>query len=268
MKVSIIGCGNMGGAIVRGLKDSSIIQHIYLFDPRAEAIQSLQSFFEGSPVKVESLKGIPEALKGDILILGVKPSLVKEIALSLSGSPKGVISLAAGVSLGSLMKWFQSSNILRSMPNLGALGGSSLTAVAPAPGASVDFIRGAMEILKTVGEVIQIPEEYFGVFTGLSGSGIAFLLEAMEGLIQGGQEGGLSPELSRSIILDTMKSAMVLTQVMGESPGDIIPRITSPGGTTIRGIEILREAQIARSMKDAVLAATERALEIELELKE
>ncbi len=257
---TLIGCGNMGGTLIKGIRRAypKAIIHLYDMDQaKAEALAT-----ETSGVSHTSL--VTAIQEGELIILGVKPHQLQELGTQVQQyiSGKRVLSIAAGVSTISLEKWFCTTEVIRFMPNIGALGGASTTGVTAGASTSKEFLQDALSIAESIGVSYPLQEEQFAAFTGMSGSGIAYCLQFLRYLAESGDVQGLPPDQTLSMAIDTMKSAIALIEVSQERPETLIPKITSPNGTTLEGLQALEEKDLKGTVQYATQRATTRAIEI------
>ncbi len=256
---TLIGCGNMGGTLIWGIRKAYPNIPIYLYDINLQRAKKL-----AETIQATAVNSLVDAAAGETIILGVKPYQLEELAAELNGAiaTKEIISIAAGVDTTVLARWFGSSQIVRFMPNIGAIGGASTTGVTGGTNCSNEFLAEAVEIAQSIGPAYPLEENLFSSFTGMSGSGIAYCLRFLQYLAEGGVTAGLPEETALSMVVDTMKSALVALKETGESPATLIPMITSPKGTTLEGLQALEDGNLKGILADAVERATKRADEI------
>lgn len=201
---------------------------------------------------------------GDGLVLAVKPSDVERSARAAGAVGFGrVLSIVAGVRLAQLEGWLGGDvAVVRAMPNTPAVVGAGAAAIVGGVRAGPDTLAWAEGVLGAVGTVVQVPEHLLDAVTGLSGSGPAYVCLVAEALIEAGVVVGLSGEVSRALVLQTLLGSARLLVETGQSPEALRQAVTSPGGTTAAGLRVL-EAQGTRSaFIEAVAAAARRAAEL------
>lgn len=265
MKFAVIGCGNMGGALVRGLVNS--------FCKNAEQICGCDSDNE----KLEALKqelGIriaaepASAAKGvNYIILAVKPKLVAEvlqqIAKSYSKKDKRpiLISVAAGTTISTLSEaWGKKEGIVRIMPNLPVIVGQGMCGVYSDDETAADQ---AAQIFSAVGAtVILSAERELDAVTALSACGPAYVAMFISALADGGVKMGLTREVAQLLAVQTVYGTAGLINDSGVHPNTIREQVASPGGTTIAGLHVLEDYAFRAGVISAVEAATLRAIEI------
>lgn len=251
-KIGILGTGNMGQAIARGLK--KLHPEIPLYGYEKDQNNRV-SYIEYS----DSIALLEE--KSEIVILCVKPTDLKGIVKSLSGN-KNYISIAAGVSTDRIKEWARkdSLSIARVMPNLSAAIGESVSGIYCE---DENLKESALAIFSAIGMALSVPrEELMHAVTGLSGSGPAYVFAFIQSLAEGGVLNGLSYNDSLKLAAHTVMSAAKMVIETGEHPHVMRNRVTSPGGTTIHGLKELEDGGLPATVMAAVEAATERSREM------
>lgn len=265
-KIGIIGVGNIGASILRGLlaADSGrLSEKILISDIKMEKLGSFESNAESRVVVCESNGEVAE--KSDVIILAVKPNdvrgVVGEIAPFINGG-KILVSVAAGVPTRAIESYLgEGKKVIRVMPNIGALVGESVTAMCRGEYAGEEDEAIAKEILGAIGEIYSVKESDIDIITGLSGSGIAFFAAVIEAMAEGGVYEGLPHNLSLEISAKTALGAAKMV-LAGDEPSSIKQMTASPGGTTIRGLYAMDARGVKTAIMDAVIEATKRAREI------
>lgn len=253
MKVGLIGCGGLGGALARGLQAEV---DLLVCDRHPDRIES------AAPGRAATLAG---AVTGrDVVLIAVKPGHVRgvlEAARAHLAPDTLVVSLAAGVSLAALAEVLGPEQpTARAMPNVGvrARAGASGYALGARAISSRDEER-IRRILGLVGTVFRVDrEEQLHPVTAVNGSGPAFLMLAIEALIEGGVQAGLPREVATASAIGAIRAGTALLEE-GLTPEAIRSAVTSPGGTTAAGLYALEERAVRGALQAAVLAATDRA---------
>jgi pyrroline-5-carboxylate reductase len=253
MKVGLIGCGGLGGAIARGLSAHVELQ---VFDRHPERIDAAAPG-TGVPSAGHACDG------RDVVLIAVKPMAVAGVLDSVRAFLPGgalVVSLAAGISLKTLSAQLPGLAVARAMPNIGVRLGVGTTGYVL--GASAHAPRDASRIesiFGRLGTVSQLPrEDLMHPVTAVGGSGPAFLLLALEALIEGGVQAGMPRDVARQFAAGALHAASALVGA-GHSPEELRAAITSPGGTTAAGLFALEERAVRAAFQAAVVAATDRA---------
>ncbi len=205
------------------------------------------------------------------LWIGVKPYQITEALNGIQPhlhENTTVISMAAGISCRALRKHLgKKVPLVRIMPNTPALVGEGATGVYFSK-VSPQVVQLITQSLQAVGSVTVLSKEHdLDAVTGLSGSGPAFVYALAEGLIQGGIASGLKPDASRRLALQTLKGAVTMLQNTQASPQSLINQVVSKKGTTEAGLKVLKKRRVVDSLRDAVLAATQRSQTLRKELE-
>jgi pyrroline-5-carboxylate reductase len=189
------------------------------------------------------------------------PGVLHEIGADL-GRPL-VISIAAGVTIRSIGEQASGARrIVRAMPNTPALVREGMTALAFGEGISEDDKGVARTVFEAVGRVVPVEERLMDAVTGLSGSGPAYVFQAIEALADGGVKMGLPRQTAELLAAQTVLGAAKLVLESGEHPAKLKDRVASPGGTTIAGLHQLEQGGFRATLMGAVEAATKRSQEL------
>lgn len=257
MKIAIIGCGNMGGAIAKGLSKTN---QLFLYDRHIEKTEKLAH--EGCG---KACKGISEAVDAaEVIILAIKPQDISQLAKTLKDSLKNnqtVISLLAGVTIESLMQLFPGKSIIRMMPNLPIVCGEGVIGLSSTQ-IKTEEKDSFSKTFEALGKTYWIPEEKMDAFTSLSGSGPAFFYAMVEAMVDAGIAMGFTAKDSSDIVQSMLKSSLALLDKSQQHPGELKWKITSPGGTTIAGLRRLEESALRGAIMNVFLAAYERSKEL------
>lgn len=254
--ILIVGCGNMGGAMLQGwLRAGLDAARFTIVDP----------VLDQAPHGTALLRAVPEG-RFDVVVLGVKPQLLDEVCPSVepvAGQGAIVVSMLAGVELASLAARFPAADaIVRLMPNLSAALGKSPVALA---GRGLDdAARDAVtELMRPLGQPEWVPEDQFDLVTALAGSGPAFVYRFIDALAQGAAALGMDRDQADRLALATVEGAAMLVAQSGESPGALAQRVASPGGTTEAGLKALdQDEALARLVEATLRAARDRGAQM------
>lgn len=258
MKLGFVGCGKMATALVRGAIDSGAIarEEIIVSDCLPAAAERL--------VKEAGVQAVATnfelAKAADVVVLCVKPTDATAALREGSIGRKLVISIVAGLPIETLQEAAGSqARIIRVMPNTPALVNKGAAAYAPGKGVTAEDAAIAEKIFRAVGLVFRVKEELLDVVTGLSGSGPAYVYLVIEALADGGVLMGLPRELALQLAAQTVAGAAEMVLSTGQHPASLRDMVTSPGGTTIAGLEALEARGARAAFVSAVRAGTERA---------
>ena len=259
-RFGFIGLGNMGGAIAGGLAKTKSFELIG-FDP-SEVMRARQA---GIMTILPS--GQDVARQADLLLLAVKPQVMRHVLTDLAQSLKPgtcLISIAAGIPLEMLIKWSgKSCPVVRVMPNTPAMVGKGVYALC----FDHDLLnngtkRMVSEVFASIGQAHVLPEKLFNAFTGLIGSGPAYVFAFMEALIDAGLTLGLTRSQATAMVKALVSGSALMAEDAGAHPTMLKEMVTSPGGTTIAGLNALDEHRFKFAVSQAVLAATKRGKEL------
>jgi pyrroline-5-carboxylate reductase len=259
-KLLVVGGGRMGSALVHGLLAADWNPaDITVVEPSADRRSELATELPGVDARAQSTGAGAEAA-----VIAVKPAVGEEACRALSGLGIGrVLSIMAGVPLARLESWLPPGTaVVRAMPNTPATVGAGISAIAAGSRATEPDLAWAEGLLGAVGAVVRLPETSLDAVTGLSGSGPAYLFLVVEALIDAGMAVGLSEEVSRQLVTDTLLGSARLLVESGESPARLREAVTSPGGTTEAGLRVLEDRGIRVAITAAVAAATERSRQL------
>ncbi len=268
MKLGFIGAGRMAEAILRGLISSKAFLKKNMIISDKDAARSKQISRKYNIKAAES--NAEAAGASDVVILAVKPqsmhTALSEIAGKV-GPGRLVISIAAGITLKSLEKYLPKVPIVRVMPNNPCLIGEGISALCGGRFAQEKDMKTAEKIFSSVGDTIRVEEKYMNAVTALSGSGPAFVYEAIDALADGGMEAGLPKDLSVRLALKTALGSIKTVIKTKRSPEELKNMVASPGGTTVAGLRALDEGNFKGALKKAVVKASARAREISEEFE-
>ena len=267
MKLGLIGCGKMGSALLKGVIGANLVKasEVFVCDAYAPAAAALKEAYPGLSVLAG---GLEVAFAADAVVLAVKPkdmkTLLEKIAQSTGGQTSDTLflSIAAGVTLAQLQEWLGASRVIRLMPNTPAQIGQGYSAFARAAGVSDADAETAQQIFGAVGPVDEVTETLLDAITGLSGSGPAYVFTIIEALADGGVLMGLPRHAALRAAAQTVAGAAQMVLQTGEHPAALRDAVTSPGGTTIAGLEQLEAHGLRHSLIQAVRKATERSREL------
>ena len=242
--ILLIGAGNMGGAILASLIKSYSVSVVEANKKRVDELKALYP-------KVTLINQIPP-LDGYIVILAIKPQSLDN--LRVSGEAKALISILAGTPLDKLKSKIKSKAYIRTMPNIGALKGKSVTSVT----GDIEFKDEALEILSSIGKAIWLDsEKHLDIATGIGGSAPAWIALVAEALADGAVNLGLPRELSYEYVSALFDGMGALLE--DEHPAILKDRVMSPGGTTASGYTALEEGRVRDSFIKAMQRCYERS---------
>lgn len=264
--IAFIGAGNMACSLIGGL-----ISHgwpagnIWATDPDPGQRERISGRWPDIHVVEDNILAVGHA---DVLLLAVKPQVLREVCQSLSHSVQLrrplVISIAAGVRSRDIDRWLGGDlAVVRCMPNTPALVGSGATALVPNTLVSNDQRALAESILRAVGLTVWLDDEdLLDAVTALSGSGPAYVFLFIEALENAGVSMGLPRETAGLLALETVFGAARLALESEEDAATLRARVTSKGGTTERALEVLESGHFRSLLEQALQAARQRSHEL------
>ena len=263
-KLGIIGVGNMGEAIVKGILNKKILksEDILVYDKFKEKSKNISEFYGVGVANSNSqLTSLSETI-----ILAVKPQdlekTINEIKNNLT-EEKILISILAGVPIKKIKNLLNKNvAVVRVMPNTPALVGEGAIAVSFDDSIDENKKEYIISILSSLGKVYRVEEKDMDVITGLSGSGPAYVFTFIDSLAQGGVKKGLPYNLALDLAIQTVLGSAKLLQETEEHPMVLRDKVSSPSGTTIYGLHTLEKYNFRNAVISAVEDATDRSKEL------
>ena len=248
MKITIIGAGNMGGAIARGFAAKNVFaaKDITCCDRSDATLDALKKDVPG----IGASKDNAQAVKGaDIVLFAVKPwilpAAVEEVKAALDYKKQLIISIAAGVGLDKLAELFEKGSdkaqVVYLIPNIAVevSAGVFFYCSNTATKKNLDLIQ---KLFGQVGFAKQVEEKQMTAGTALASCGIAYVFRYIRANVEGGVEMGFYPKDAQEIVLGTIKGAVELLLAHGSHPEQEVDKVTTPGGITIKGLNAMEEA--------------------------
>jgi pyrroline-5-carboxylate reductase len=262
--VGIIGAGNMAHALVRGLVDRGVVTpDRCIVTNRSNDLRLARFTREWSVVTTRDKARLVR--DADVLVLAVKPADLPGVLGEIAphAAPRHlVISVAAGVPISTIEAALAEAPVVRAMPNTSAAVGASITAMCGGRLAGDAHFGVARALFEAVGRVIAVPERFFDAVTGLSGSGPAYVYLLAEAMIEAAEREGIEREVAVTLVSETVLGAGRMLVETGDDPAALRARVTSPGGTTMAGVEALVDGGFPAVVARAVAHATRRAAEL------
>ncbi len=258
MKLAVLGCGNMGAAIITGIEkkyDWSIIA----YDPYRPSVEQFGDVTYAEP------KDWFTQSEPDIVLLAVKPQIMEKALSVFSNSGKSTlwVSIAAGASIEKLSAILpEGAKICRVMPNTPSLIGEGMSGYSLSESCDDKDETKVKELLSAVGKFIQVPEYQMDAVVGVSGSGPAYVYTIIEALTEGGVVAGLPYAQAQECAIQTLIGSARLVQESGEAPAVLRSQVMSPGGTTAAAVKALEEGGLRAALMNAVTSAAKRSAEL------
>ncbi len=261
IRLGIIGCGNMGGAMLRQMLKAGVFSpgEVLVSDRNQKLLDQLREEL-GVQCTAENRK----AAAAPALLLAVKPQYIRQVTEEIRGAVRAdtlILSIVTGCDLLSLSQelGLPDGHIVRVMPNTPALVGEGVLAACRGKHVTDGEWQFALRLLSCMGLAEEVPEEMMDAVTGLSGSSPAFVFLFLEALADAGVRAGLPRPLSQRFAAQTILGSARLALETSLHPGQLKDMVTSPAGTTIEGVAALERDGFRYAVMDAVDAAVTRA---------
>ncbi|MBR6164079.1 pyrroline-5-carboxylate reductase [bacterium] len=262
-KLGFIGAGKMATAILKGVLASKVFEkeNIFISDKNEDALSILKKEYN-----INICSSNAEVVKNaDIILFAVKPfvlrDVLKEIKPSLTKNHL-VLSIAAGISIDTIKEILGETSIIRIMPNTPALVTCGMSAVCPDENVSDSEKDIALKIFGSIGEVITASEKDIDTITAISGSGPAFYYRFIEDIARAGEKLGLSYETALKLSAQTALGSAKMIMDTKVSPEQLIINVTTPGGCTAVGNEVLRDHNISDILLETIEETKIKAYEL------
>ncbi len=261
MKITFIGGGNMGEAMLSAVLDKGISQ------PQAISVSDINKtrcrYLEGK-YSIATMSDNRQAVNGsDVVVLAIKPQNLDEVMAELSGQLKPtqlVLSIIAGARINTLRLGLKHDSIVRAMPNTPAQIGEGISVWTGTAKVTPQQQEWAASVLGAMGKEIYVNDEkYIDMATAVSGSGPAYIFLMVEALVDAAVHIGLPHDMAQELVLQTLLGSGHFIQQSSKSPAELRRMVTSPGGTTAAALLRLEEGQFTELVKQAVAAAYNKA---------
>jgi len=268
-QIGFIGGGNMASSLIGGLVSNDYpADKITVADLDADKLRYLNETF-GVNTTLDSNSLV---LQSDIVVLAVKPQHMQSVADSIAASAQQkkpvLVSIAAGIRIAALERWLGGDlAVVRCMPNTPALVETGATGLFANTQVGVEQKDQVESLMRAVGVAVWVAEEGdLDTVTALSGSGPAYFFMVMEALEAAAVDAGLDQKTAQLLTQETALGAAKMALESTESAAVLRQRVTSPGGTTERAIEVLEKQGLRAILQQALSAAKERSVELSDEL--
>ena len=239
LQIAIIGAGNMGGAIARGLSKGTLVQskNIRVSDVSQTNLDAIKAFNDEITVSTSNREIVKDA---DIVMLAVKPWLVElvadEIENKIDYKKQLIVSIAAGVDFAKMADLFSTdATMFRIIPNTGIDVLQSVSTISSF-NATKEQESLIMSLFAELGKAFLVPENQLNAFMSLSSCGIAYAFRYIRAAMEGGVEMGIYPNVAKDVVIQTLRGAIDLLEANGTHPEMEIDKVTTPGGITIKGL--------------------------------
>ena len=262
-RIGFIGAGNMAWAIVEGILKKGVAEAASLAVCNRTPAKCARFAARGVRV-MDSIAALAQGC--DIVFLSVKPQNYAQVLGELApagGAEKIIVSIAAGISteyirgeLGAV------GRVVRAMPNTPLLLGCGATALSRGPGVGdADFAK-VQSVFAAGGEVAVLPEDQMNAVIAVNGSSPAYVYLFVKAVMDGAAQQGIDPGTAKRLICQTLTGSAAMVMRSGMEPDELIRQVSSPGGTTLKALEALREHHFEQGIIDAMARCTARAEEL------
>ena len=265
MKIAIIGAGNMGGAVARGLACGNLIKtsDIYVSNPSSAKLEKLKTEFPEINVTTDNSEVVSTV---DLVVIAVKPwkveEVLNEIKFKMDYSRQSVASMVGGLDIAQLSQWLDNgSGLLPAtyilIPNTAIATMSSMTFIASAR-STAEQDRLLLDIFHELGTAMLVEERLIPAGTSLASCGIAYAFRYIRAAMEGGVELGFRPDEAKQIVMQTLRGATDILSADNRHPEAEIDRVTTPGGLTIKGLNAMEAAGFTNSVIEGLRASTKQ----------
>ncbi len=260
-KLGFLGAGNMGSAIIKGIAKSGLEVELFAYDKNTEMLEELKKYGV-KPCKSEA----ELAEKCGYILLAVKPQVLGEVLDKLKGSVGDnhvFISICAGIS-SEFIKFHTYSNVKTAivMPNTPAMLGVGASAIARDEAISDEEFEFAQKVIGSCGLVKEIPMDKMKEIICVNGSSPAFIYLFAKGFLDYAKDVGIDNQTALELFAQSLTGSAKMLTDSGMTVDELIKQVSSPGGTTLAGIDKLNQGNFIGTVKEACKACTERAYEL------
>jgi pyrroline-5-carboxylate reductase len=242
MRVGLIGAGNMARAMARGWG-----QPVLASDSGSGRAATLAQELGG-----RAASNVEVARESDLVVLCHKPHQLDLVAGELAGEVTAVVSLLGGTSVGQLQKAYPGVPVFRMEPNTPVEVRRGILCYSPAPDVDPGLERDVIALFAQLGTVVTVPEAVLGAATSISAVGPAYMALVAEAQVDAAVRHGLTPDLAGSLAAETMAGTAALLQERGYDTLTVRREVTSPGGSTARGLDALERGGLRAAFSEAM----------------
>lgn len=264
MRITLIGCGNMGMIYAGAFLKYDIVkkENLLLVEKNAQRAAELMEMRSGLVV----LANDERVAESDLILLAVKPQDFRELANLLKPVLRPgcvVLSIMAGVTLSTLEMALNHKNLVRAMPNAPAGLGMGVTAIYAHPAIDFKELKKAEHVLSTTGRTVFLDDEsLMDAVTALSGSGPAYFYFIVKHMIEAGVNMGMDEGVAGMLVKQTMLGAFHMMNNSDKNLDSLITAVASKGGTTEAALSEFNKREMGQILKDAIYEAQKRATEL------
>ena len=245
LRLWLVGCGNMAGAMLRRWVESGVVTPANVF--------VVNRHDRELPAGVRQGRAFPDEPSPDFIQLGMKPQQIDDVISLVPSGGVPLISILAGAEVATLGERFPGHPIVRAMPNLPVALGKGVV------GLHGDRVPGVDALMAPLGLVEWIDDEgLFEAVTTLSGCGPAFVYRFIDALAEAGAALGLDSGQAQRLAIATVEGSGLLAAQADVAPGILADRVASPGGSTRQGLNVLDHDDALKTLLRDTLAASQR----------
>jgi len=262
--IGVIGCGNMGGALIKGIVQSGEVkaENILALDDNHKKAEAISKKY-GVTARARLNDLVKQA---DYIILAVKPDVIEGVLKKMNKDELEdtvIISIAAGVTVKTIEKALECEcKISRVMPNTPALVGEGMCAICYNDKIVEKEKTLIKKIFECAGKVIEVEEKHMNAITALSGSGPAYVFMFIEAMADAGVRMGLKRDISYKLAAHTVLGSAKMVIETEKHPGELKDMVCSPGGTTIEAVYELEKRGFRGTIMKAIGECYEKAEEM------
>ncbi len=261
MRLTVIGAGNMGGALIHGWAKSEKIDQITISDKNEELLSKFKQQYPDIETTTDNVAAVNEA---DIIVVVVKPWMMAAVLGELKGHVdfrrQIVVSDAANFTTDKLAQALgRDGQYAYVIPNIAAEFGASMSFIASGRATSEESLQEVKSLYDLVGETLVVEEKQVEPGMMMASCGIAYVMRYIRAQMEAGCQMGFYPAQAKQIAMQTMQGAVSLLRETGWHPEEAIDRVTTPGGVAIKGIIALDEAGFSAAVIRSLKAGMEKA---------
>lgn len=261
IKLGFLGAGNMGGAIIRGLSEKKTDISIYAYEKDSEKLSALSQY------GVTACKDEKELVKEcDFILLAVKPQILPSVLETIKDEitpEKVIISICAGISEAFIRnRTIENAKVVLVMPNTPMMLGLGASAISRAENVSDSEFEVAKSVIASCGIAVEVPIDKMKEIIAINGSSPAFIYLFAKGFVDYAKSVGISDEAALSLFAQSLTGSAKMLTDSGMTVDELIKQVSSPGGTTIAGLEKLYEGELTKTVDNCCKACTKRAYEL------
>lgn len=262
-RVGLIGAGNMGSAILRGMISADYIKasQTIVCDKSQQRMEELSAELTMASFCDDPVDLVHQA---DVILLAVKPNVMRDLILSIRDAltpEKVVISIAAGWTVPMLQEALGDcgASLLRVMPNTPAMVGEGMTALCAEHTLSEDDFEFAKGIFEAIGRTVVLPERLFDGVIAISGSSPAYVYIMIEAMADAGVREGLPRKTAYEMAAQSVLGSALMVLSSGDHPGALKDAVCSPAGTTIEAVAALEKNGFRSAVMEAMRVCAEKS---------